>query len=144
MELPREYYFAGVKDKQGNESIALRWKYQVKRPKGMSAEVTRSLVNIYGMDKDGIWVGDFDEDTMFNLPDEVKKLIENVLDFLGAEKTDDPCVYSLSGESKKEDDKDNKDTEGSKEEKNEETPKHDDSSSEDVEDDKSREENDLL
>lgn len=27
MELPREYYFAGVKDKDGKESIALRWRY---------------------------------------------------------------------------------------------------------------------
>ena len=144
MELPREYYFAGVKDKQGNESIALRWKYTVKRPKGMTAEVTRSLINIYGLDKDGIWVGDFDEDSMFKLPDEVKKLIESVIDFLGAEKTDDPCVWDLSGE-KKDDGKEDEDTsnrnDGNKEKERAEGGKEND---EDVENDKSREEGDDL
>lgn len=139
MELPREYYFAGVKDKQGLESIALRWKYTVKRPKNMTSEITKSLINIYGLDKDGVWVPDFDEDTYFKLPDEVKKLIETILDFIGAKKTDDPCVWSLGG---KEDDK----KEG--EEKKEE-PQEDDTvgrseekkeDSDDVEDDKSREE----
>lgn len=153
VELPREYYFAGVKDKQGNESIALRWKYQVKRPKGMSAEVTRSLINIYGLDKDGVWVGDFEEDGMFQLPDEVKKLIETVLDFLGAKKTDDPCVWDLSGEGKKDEepkkeDEDKKEEgedkkeEGSEDKKEEGSSKKEDE--EDVEDDKSRSENDLL
>ena len=108
IELPREYYFAGVKDKQGNESVALRWKYTIKRPKGMTAEATRTLINIYDLTEDGIWVGDFDEDSMFVLPDEVKTLIENVLEFFGAEKTDDPCVWSLGEkkeEQKKEDEK---------------------------------------
>lgn len=140
VELPREYYFAAVKDKQGNESIALRWKYTVKRPKGMSAEVTRSLINIYGLDKDGVWVGDYAEDSMFQLPDEVKKLIETVLDFIGAEKTDDESVWSLAekddSESNKEGDEEKKDEETSTEE-----PEKKDS--EDVEDDKSRDENDL-
>ena len=117
----------------------------------MSAEVTRSLINIYGLDKDGIWVGDFEEDGMFQLPEEVKKLIETVLDFLGAEKTDDPCVWDLSGEGKKEEEK--KEEEPKKEEgedkKEEGEDKKEEGSSkkedeEDVEDDKSRSENDLL
>jgi len=145
VELPREYYFAAVKDKQGNESIALRWKYTVKRPKGMSAEVTRSLINIYGLDKDGVWVGDYAEDSMFKLPDEVKKLIETVLDFIGAEKTDDESVWSLAekddSKSNKEGDEEKKDEEPSKEETPTEEPEKKDS--EDVEDDKSRDENDL-
>lgn len=135
MELPREYYFAGVKDKDGKESIALRWKYTKRRPHKKTAEVTRSLINIYGNDKDGIWVGDFDEKSMFRLPDEVKKLIENILELLGAEKTKDECVYSLG-------EKDNKD----KDEKKEEDKKDDSSkdNDEDVEDDKSRDEDDVL
>ena len=129
MELPREYYFAGVKDKDGKESIALRWRYTKRRPHKKTAEVTRSLINIYGNTKDGVWVGDFDEKTYFQLPDEVKKLIENILELLGAEKTDDECVYSLDAkkEDKKEDKKDDK--------------KDDE---EDVEDDKSRDEDDVL
>ena len=149
VELPREYYFAGVKDKQGNESIALRWKYTIKRPKGMTSEVTRSLINIYGIDKDGVWVGDFDEESLFQLPDEVKKLIETILDFIGASKTDDPCVYSL--EEKNEESSNNKDDEEKKEEENKDTGKESSSNNsekkednEDVEDDKSRSEADDL
>ena len=133
MELPREYYFAGVKDKDGKESIALRWRYTKRRPHKKTAEVTRSLINIYGNSKDGVWVGDFDEKAYFQLPDEVKKLIENILELLGAEKTDDECVYSL--DAKKEDKKDDK-----KEDKKDD--KKDDE--EDVEDDKSRDEDDVL
>lgn len=145
VELPREYYFAGVKDKQGNESIALRWKYTIKRPKGMTGEMTRSLINIYGVDKDGVWVGDFDEDSMFQLPDEVKKLIETVLEFIGAEKTDDPCVWSL--EEKADSDKKEDEKKGN-EEKKEEKPEGGEEKKEeeeDVENDSSRgeEQNDL-
>lgn len=135
MELPREYYFAGVKDKDGKESIALRWKYTKRRPHKKTAEVTRSLINIYGNEKDGIWVGDFDEKSYFQLPDEVKKLIENILELLGAEKTNDKCVYSLGEKSdKKEDEK--------KDEKPSDDKKKEDE--EDVEDDKSRDEDDVL
>lgn len=134
MELPREYYFAGVKDKDGKESIALRWRYTKRRPHKKTAEVTRSLINIYGNSKDGVWVGDFDKKAYFQLPDEVKKLIENILELLGAEKTDDECVYSL--DAKKEDKKDDK-----KDDKKEDTKKDDE---EDVEDDKSRDEDDVL
>ena len=130
MELPREYYFAGVKDKDGKESIALRWKYTKRRPHKKTAEVTRSLINIYGTGKDAIWVQDFDEKSLFQLPDEVKKLIENLLELLGAEKTNDKCVYKLEEKSDKSDDKkeDNKDD------------KDDKKDDEDVEDDKSRDE----
>lgn len=145
VELPREYYFAGVKDKQGLESIALRWKYTVKRPKGMTGEVTRSLLNIYGIEKDGVWVGDFEEDGMFKLPDEVKKLIETILDFIGAEKTDDPCVWSLDGKKEeKKDDKKEEESDSSKEEKPAEEKPKDNADEEDVENDTSRDENDLL
>ena len=65
----------------------------------------------------------------FQLPDEVKKLIENILELLGAEKTDDECVYSL--DAKKDDKEDDK-----------KDDKKDDE--EDVEDDKSRDEDDVL
>ena len=127
MELPREYYFAGVKDKDGKESIALRWRYTKRRPHKKTAEVTRSLINIYGNDKDGVWVGDFDDNAYFKLPDEVKKLIENILELLGAEKTNDKCVYSLDA--------------NKKDDKKEDTKKDNE---EDVEDDKSRDEDDVL
>ena len=95
MELPREYYFAGVKSKDGDESIALRWKYTMRRPHNRTSEAVRSLINIFGEGKDAIWVADFDEKSYFQLPDEVKKLIENILEFLGAEETNDKCIYKI-------------------------------------------------
>lgn len=140
MELPREYYFAGVKDKDGKESIALRWRYTKRRPHKKTAEVTRSLINIYGNTKDGVWVSDFDEKSMFQLPDEVKKLVENILDLIGAKKTDDACVYSLDkkDDGKKDDDK-NDDKKDDKKDEDTSSKKDDE---EDVEDDNSRDEDD--
>ena len=74
---------------------------------------------------------------MFQLPDEVKKLIENILELLGAEKTSDECVYSL--DSKKSDKNDDKkdDKKDDDKDNNKDNDKKDD---EDVEDDKSRDE----
>lgn len=137
MELPREFYFAGVKDKGGNESIALRWKYTKRAGKNQTTEITKSLINIYDESKDGVFVADFDKDTMFQLPDEVKTLIEHILEFIGAEKTDDPAVYSLNGESTKKDDKDN-----DKKEDDKSDDKSNDKSEEKTSDDKSEEKTD--
>ena len=110
LELPREYYFAGVKSKDGDESIALRWKYTRRRPQGKTAENVRSILNIFNDSKEGIWVQDFDKDSFVQLPEEVDTLIHTVLDFLGATETDDPCVFSLVESDKKEkDDEDDKD-----------------------------------
>jgi hypothetical protein len=115
LELPREYYFAGVKSKDGDESIALRWKYTRRRPHGNTAENVRSIMNIYNDSKDGIWVQDFDKDSLVQLPEEVDTLIHTVLDFLGASETDDPCVFSLvEGEKKEKKEEDDKNKESSK------------------------------
>ena len=112
IELPKEYYFAGVKDVDGKESIALRWKYTKRRPHGKKVEATRSLMNIYGEGADAVWVQDFDKKTIVDLPDEVRKLIDNVLDLLNAKKSDDECVYTIGDVEKtsdgKEKDDDNK------------------------------------
>ena len=108
MELPREYYFAGVKSRDGEESIALRWRYTIKRPHGKTSDVVRSILNIYDDSKEGIWVQDFAKDSMFTLPKEVDTLIHSILDFLGASSTDDPSVYSLEESNKVADDEDKK------------------------------------
>lgn len=112
MELPKEFYFAGVTSRgNGENSIALRWKYTKRGGHDSTVEIVKSLINFYDTAKDGVFVPDFDPDSMFQLPDEVKKLIENVLKFVGAEKTDDPCVYSmenLAGDSEGADKKDDK------------------------------------
>lgn len=130
MELPREYYFAGVKSKDGDESIALRWKYTKKRPHNKTSEEVRSLMNIFGDGKEAIWVGDFADDAMFRLPDEVKKLIENLLDLIGGEKTDNPSVFKIDKEDKKEEKKeDKKDSDSSSDDSK--SSKNDDDDSED-------------
>lgn len=110
MSLPSEFYFCGVKSKDGDESIALRWRYTKRRPHNKSTEITRTLINIFGVGDEAIWIQDYDKNSYFELPDEVKKLIENILEFLGAEKTSDPCIYKIpeDEEKKKKDEEDKK------------------------------------
>lgn len=130
MTLPTEFYFCGVKSKDGDESIALRWRYTKRRPHGKSTEVTRTLINIFGVGDEAVWVQDFDKNSYFELPDEVKKLIENILEFLDAEKTSDPCIYKIAEDDKKKDEDKKKKDEEDKKAKDEEDDK--------TEDDKSR------
>ena len=128
VELPRDYYFAGVKDADGEESIALRWKYTKKRAHNKTAQITRSLINIYNSSKDGIWVQDFDKDAYFKIPEEVEKLIHTILDFIEAKKTNNPCIWSLEASKDKKDDKEDKkdDDKDDKDEKDEKDEKKDD------------------
>ena len=145
LELPREYYFAGVKSKDGDESIALRWKYTRKRPHNKTSEVVRSIMNIFDDGKEGIWIQDFDKDGMVTLPDEVDKLIHTILDYLGASETNNPCVWSLQEIEKKDDEKKEDDEDKDKDENNEEdTKKKSNGDDEDDEDDSSRGDNDDL
>ena len=136
MELPREYYFAGVKDKMGNESIALRWKFTRSGGKGQTVEITKSLINIYDDTDDGVWVSDFAEDSLVELPEEVETLIKNVLDFIGASEGDKKGVYSLSGESKKKDDDDEDDKKDDEKDKDKDDEKDDKKDDEKGSDDK--------
>lgn len=142
LELPREYYFAGVKSKDGDESIALRWKYTKNRPHNKTSENVRSIMNIYDMTGEGIWVQDFDKDSMVTLPDEVDKLIHSVLDFLGAEETENPAIWSLEdsepGKKKEEKDKDEEDHKsGDKDLKDNKVSDDDDDENDDSRGDKS-------
>lgn len=142
LELPREYYFAGVKSKDGDESIALRWKYTKNRPHNKTSENVRSIMNIYDMTGEGIWVQDFDKDSMVTLPDEVDKLIHSVLDFLGAEETENPAIWSLEdsepGKKKEEKDKDEEDHKsGGKDLKDNKVSDEDDDENDDSRGDKS-------
>ena len=137
LELPREYYFAGVKSKDGDESIALRWKYIKKRPHNKTIENVRSILNIYDMSKEGIWVQDFDKESLVKLPEEVEKLIKSILEFLGATETDNPAVYSLAEEDKK----DEKKKEDEDDDKKDEDDK-DDNKEDSLEDNKNKEDKD--
>lgn len=109
VELPREFYFAGLEAKGdgGEESVALRWKYQKRVDVNATSEIVKTLIKIHEPGEKCVFVPDFDEDTMFTLPDEVKKLIENIIDFVGATPTDDKAVFSI--EDAEGDGKDNKD-----------------------------------
>ena len=117
MELPNEYYFAGVKFKNDEEAIALRWKYSKKLPHGTSVDATRSLIYFFASGENAVWVPDYDKDSIANLPEEVKKMINNILDLLNASKTNDPAVFNMTGERKprnsEESDKDDKDDDNS-------------------------------
>lgn len=121
IQLPRDFYFSAIKFKNGQEAIALRWKYTKKMPFGkeegdedykeITIENTRSIMHIFGKGDKAIWIQDWDKESLVKLPDEVTKLIESILDILEAGKTEDPSVYKLTGERRereeKKEDKDN-------------------------------------
>ena len=125
MELPNEYYFAGVKFKNDEEAIALRWKYSKKLPHGTSVEATRSIIYFFASGENAVWVPDYDKDSIVNLPEEVKKMIENILKLLNASKTKDPAIFNMTGERQpRNSDEDNKD-EDNKDEDNKDDNKED-------------------
>ena len=150
IQLPREFYFAAIKFKSGEEAIALRWKYTKKMPFGktekdgeykeITIENTRSIMHIFGKGDQAIWVQDYDKDALVQLPDDVKKLIDNILDLLEADKTDNPAVFKLTGERKERDtDKDNQDKDEKKNDDSlEDDDKKDKKEDSDDEDDDSR------
>ena len=68
------------------------------------------VLHIFGKGDQAIWVQDYDKEAIVQLPDEVKKLIDNILDLLEADKTDNPAIFKLTGERKERDtDEDDKD-----------------------------------
>ena len=149
ISLPREYYFAAVKFKSGKEGIALRWKFTKNLPGGETTENVRSIMHIFGKGDEGIWVQDFAKDSIVELPEEVKKLIESVLDMLEAKETDDPAIFKLDGKRKerKEDEEDKDKDEDDKDSDNDEDKdkKKDNDKPEEDEDDSSRgDDSDLL
>ena len=97
-KLPDEIYCSGVRDMDGNESIALRWKFTKNRPQGKTQDMTRSVMNIYGPGDDAVWVGDFDRDSIVKLPDSVEDTIRRVLGIIGADETENPAVFAISPE----------------------------------------------
>lgn len=142
--LPDSYYWKAVVDTDKNVSIALRYKMEKRRPHGKTASIVRSIINIFGDGPEAIWIGDFDQDSLCKPTPDMKQFIDNIINFLGATPTSDPCVYAIGDketkpkEEKKEDSK-SKDDE-SKPKDDEQKPKVDDSN--ETEDDPAREEND--
>ena len=144
IELPREYYFAGIKFKDGDEAIALRWRYTKKLPTGKETENVRSLMHIFGKGDKAIWVQDFAEDSLVQLPEEMETLIKSILDLLEAGETDDPAVFSFTGEEKPRKDKDEDDNDDNDNDEGDDKDKNKDKGGDDddSEDDDSRGEHD--
>lgn len=155
IQLPREFYFAAIKFKSGEEAIALRWKYTKTMPfgkdensdefKDITIENTRSIMHIFGQGEKAIWVQDFDKKSIVQLPEEVEKLIESILELLEAEKTDNPAIYSLSYDGSSDKNKEDKEDKEDKDDDEDKLDKSDDDSSkEDKEDKEDKKEDNLL
>lgn len=140
IELPREYYFSAIKFKTGEEAIALRWKYTKKLPTGQTSESVRSLMHFFGKGDKALWVQDYAKDSIVELPDDVKKVIDTIIKMVEAEETDDPSIFKVTGERKEREDKNKSDKEENKEENssNKEDSKSNKEDDEDDENDDSR------
>lgn len=93
LDLPEDYYFKGVKDAEGNESIALRYKFEKRRPFGKTVVLSKSLINIYNVGENAVWVEAFL--TKDKNSDTMNRIVETVLKLIGAKPTDDECVYVI-------------------------------------------------
>jgi hypothetical protein len=96
LNLPEDYYFCGVKDADGNESIALRYKFQKRRPFGKEVTLSKTLINIYNVGENAVWVEAFL--TKDKNSDTMNRIVETTLKLIGAQPTDDPCVYVISSD----------------------------------------------
>ena len=106
-------------------------------------------MHIFGKGDEGIWVQDFAKDSIVELPEEVKKLIESVLDMLEAKETDDPAIFKLDGKRKErkedEEDKDkDKDDKDSDKDEDKDKKKDNDKPEEDEDDSSRGDDSDLL
>lgn len=94
MRMPENYYITAVRDEDGNESVALRYKHDVRKPFGKTATVTKTLVNIYGLGDNGIWVNDADNPN--GMDQELKGVIDDMLGFIGVRRTGDACCFTIA------------------------------------------------
>lgn len=96
LQLPNNIYIKATKDSDGNESIALRYRYEKPRPFGKKKEEVVSLMNIYHSGHDAIWIDAFLNKEMWE--DDIITLIESILDIIGATETKDPCIWEIDTE----------------------------------------------
>lgn len=92
IELPINYYVKATKDANNNVCVAIRKKYDFRKPFGETIEKIKSIINIYS--SDNIWVPGYQECIILSEID--KELIKNVLDLINAKETDDKCKFTLS------------------------------------------------
>lgn len=94
MKLPENYYIKAVRDEDGNESVALRYRYEKRRPFGKTQTITKTLMNIYGLGDDGIWVDGYDDKA--SVPEEMRDIIDGILNFVGVRRTGDNCTFTIA------------------------------------------------
>ena len=94
------------------------------------------MINIYDDGENGVWVADFADDALVKLPEEVEKLINTILEFIGANETKTKGSFTIGGEKvDKDDDDDDKDENDKKEDDTDKTDKDDNDEDDKKEDD---------
>lgn len=92
VDLPENYYVKATKDANDNKCVAIRKKYEFRKPFGEKIEKVKSLINIYS--PDNIWVSGYQD--CITLSDTDSRIIEKVLNLINAQKTDDCCKFTLT------------------------------------------------
>lgn len=135
LSLPNDIYVKATKDSDGNESIALRYKYEKPRPFGKKQEMIVSLMNIYHSGHDAIWVDAFLNKEVWD--DDIITLIQSILEIIGATETKDPCIWEIDTEVENPDENQEENPEEDPEENNEDSSSEESNNEED--DDKNEE-----
>ena len=91
IDLPENYYVKATKDVNDNKCVAIRKKYEFRKPFGEKIEKVKSIINIYS--PDNIWVSGYQD--CITLSDTDSKIIEKVLNLINAQKNDDNCKFTL-------------------------------------------------
>lgn len=91
VDLPENYYVKATKDANDNKCVAIRKKYEFRKPFDEKIEKVKSIINIYS--PENIWVSGYQD--CITLSDVDSKIIEKVLDIINAQKTDDKCKFTL-------------------------------------------------
>ena len=93
IDLPENYYYVkATKDANDNKCVAIRKKYEFRKPFGEKIEKVKSIINIYS--PDNIWVSGYQD--CITLSDTDSRIIEKVLNLINAQKTDDCCKFTLT------------------------------------------------
>ena len=91
IDLSEKYYVKATKDANDNKCVAIRKKYEFRKPFGEKIDKVKSIINIYS--PDNIWVSGYQD--CITLSDTDSRIIEKVLNLINAQKTDDNCKFTL-------------------------------------------------
>lgn len=91
VDLPENYYVKATKDANDNKCVAIRKKYEFRKPFDEKIEKVKSIINIYS--PENIWVSGYQD--CITLSDVDSRIIEKVLNLINAQKTDDKCKFTL-------------------------------------------------